>query len=182
MTRRDFFKGILGAGLSSGMVLMRSNPVLAAPYLRRFSGVLSVYNLHTDEQLTVRYMSRNGRLDARALRRLDYLFRCHFTNTIRPVDRSLYLLLDAVQQRLRAYRRPYFLVSGYRSPVYNEYLRQQGYSVAEKSYHMKAMAADVYIEGVSLDALRSAAADFRAGGVGTYSDFIHLDVGPVRYW
>lgn len=182
MTRREFFRGILGAGLSSGMGLLCVNSALAAPYIRRCSGVLSFYNLHTDEWLTVRYMSRAGRLDSRALRRLDYLFRCHFTNTARPIDRHLYVLLDAVRQRLGATRRPYLLVSGYRSPIYNEYLRRQGQGVGEKSYHMKAMAADVFIEGVSLDALRSAAADFRAGGVGTYSDFIHLDVGPVRYW
>ncbi|WP_170161722.1 YcbK family protein [Desulfosoma caldarium] len=182
MTRREFFKGILGAGLSSSMGLLCVNSVLAAPLIQRCSGVLSFYNLHTHERLTVRYMSQSGRLDHRALRRLDYLFRCHFTNTVRPVDRHLYLLLDAVRQRLGATGRPYLLVSGYRSPTYNEHLRRQGRGVAKKSYHMKAKAADVFIEGVSLDALGSAAADFKAGGVGTYRDFIHLDVGPVRYW
>lgn len=182
MTRREFLKGVVGAGLGSGIALFAGNDALAAPYARVCSGILSFYNLHTDEALTVRYIGRNGRLDSRALRRLDYLFRCHFTNTVRPVDRRLYVLLDALRQRLRAAGRPYLLVSGYRSPVYNEYLRRQGYSVAEKSYHMKAMAADVFIEGVSLDALRNAAAAFQAGGVGSYSDFIHLDVGPVRYW
>lgn len=182
MTRREFFKGILGGALCSGMAIWPVHSASAAPLIRRCSGILSFYNLHTEERLTVRYMSRNGHLDSRALRRLDCLFRCHFTNTVRPVDRHLYLLLDAVRMRLGATRRPYLLVSGYRSPVYNEYLRRQGQNVAEKSYHMKAMAADVFMEGVSLDDLRSAAADFRAGGVGTYSDFIHLDVGPVRYW
>ncbi len=182
MTRRQFLKGLIGAGLGSGIALVAGHDALAAPYARVCSGILSFYNLHTDESLTVRYIGRNGRLDPRALRRLDYLFRCHFTNTMRPVDRHLYVLLDAVRQRLRASGRPYLLVSGYRSPVYNEYLRLQGYSVAEKSYHMKAMAADVFIEGVPLDALRNAAAGFKAGGVGSYSDFIHLDVGPVRYW
>lgn len=182
MTRREFFKGLVGTGLGSGITLLAGNVALAAPYARVCSGVLSFYNLHTDEFLTVRYINRNGRFDLRALRRLDYLFRCHFTNTVRAIDRHVYILLDAVRQRLRAGGRPYLLFSGYRSPAYNEYLRQQGHSVAEKSYHVKAMAADVVIEGVSLDALRSAAAAFRAGGVGTYNDFIHLDVGPVRYW
>jgi uncharacterized protein YcbK (DUF882 family) len=46
------------------------------------------------------------------------------------------------------------------------------------------MAVDVRIPGRPLRALRQAAVAQKSGGVGFYpkSDFVHLDVGRVRYW
>jgi uncharacterized protein YcbK (DUF882 family) len=43
---------------------------------------------------------------------------------------------------------------------------------------------DVYLEDVALDRLRAAALDIGRGGVGYYpvSNFVHVDVGPVRRW
>ena len=49
---------------------------------------------------------------------------------------------------------------------------------------MQAMAIDVRVPGCSLTALRDAALALRLGGVGYYgsSDFVHVDVGRVRFW
>ena len=47
---------------------------------------------------------------------------------------------------------------------------------------MKGMAADVYIEGVALRDIERAAKRLKIGGVGTYSDFVHLDVGLGYTW
>jgi uncharacterized protein YcbK (DUF882 family) len=46
------------------------------------------------------------------------------------------------------------------------------------------MAIDVRLPGRSLRSLHAAAVRLEQGGVGYYprSDFVHLDVGRVRYW
>ncbi len=44
------------------------------------------------------------------------------------------------------------------------------------------MAADIQIEGVCLSNIQRTAMKINAGGVGRYSEFIHLDVGPSRAW
>jgi uncharacterized protein YcbK (DUF882 family) len=49
---------------------------------------------------------------------------------------------------------------------------------------MLGKAADIRLPGYSLSQLRRSAVDLKGGGVGYYpdSDFIHVDVGRVRYW
>jgi uncharacterized protein YcbK (DUF882 family) len=49
---------------------------------------------------------------------------------------------------------------------------------------MRGMAIDIRLQGCELKNLQRAALALKAGGVGYYpsSDFIHVDVGPVRSW
>ena len=49
---------------------------------------------------------------------------------------------------------------------------------------MLAKAIDIRIPGVSTTQLDHAALSLHAGGVGYYpvSQFVHVDVGPVRQW
>jgi uncharacterized protein YcbK (DUF882 family) len=63
-------------------------------------------------------------------------------------------------------------------------LRARSDGVAKNSYHLKAMAIDIRLKDVSLDHLHQVAVAMKQGGVGIYhqSDFVHVDVGPVRYW
>ena len=74
--------------------------------------------------------------------------------------------------------------SGYRSPVTNARLRGKSSGVARRSYHMQGKAIDIRLPGCDLADLHGAALSLKAGGVGSYakSDFIHVDVGPVRSW
>lgn len=70
--------------------------------------------------------------------------------------------------------------SGYRSKRENR--RRGG---ANKSYHIRCMAADIRIKGVSKQKLaRYARSIGGVGGVGTYScnGIVHVDVGPKRSW
>ena len=61
---------------------------------------------------------------------------------------------------------------------------QSNGGVAKKSYHMRGMAIDVRLPERDLARLRRTAMAMKRGGVGYYpsSGFIHVDVGPVRYW
>ena len=76
------------------------------------------------------------------------------------------------------------IISGYRSPSYNDKLRSKSKGVAKNSLHMKGMAIDLAIPGVGLDRIRQAALALAAGGVGYYpqSGFVHIDAGPYRAW
>jgi uncharacterized protein YcbK (DUF882 family) len=49
---------------------------------------------------------------------------------------------------------------------------------------MEARAIDIRIPGVPTAQVRDVALAMRRGGVGYYaaSDFVHVDVGPVRRW
>lgn len=70
-------------------------------------------------------------------------------------------------------------VSGYRSPAHNRAVHG-----AHHSLHMRCMALDFEIKGVSPYKLASYAKSIGAGGVGTYGgrSFIHIDTGPKRQW
>ncbi len=49
---------------------------------------------------------------------------------------------------------------------------------------MEGHAIDLRVSGISTVALRNAALSLHAGGVGFYpiTQFVHVDVGPVRQW
>jgi uncharacterized protein YcbK (DUF882 family) len=56
--------------------------------------------------------------------------------------------------------------------------------VAQNSLHLLGKAIDIRTPGRELPMLRKAAVALKGGGVGYYpkSDFVHVDVGRVRYW
>jgi uncharacterized protein YcbK (DUF882 family) len=76
------------------------------------------------------------------------------------------------------------VISAYRSPKTNEMLRTTSSGVAKKSHHVKGNAIDVRLRGVRTKTLREIALRMERGGVGYYpnSDFVHMDMGPVRQW
>ncbi|MEP6356340.1 MAG: D-Ala-D-Ala carboxypeptidase family metallohydrolase [Hyphomicrobiales bacterium] len=89
--------------------------------------------------------------------------------------------LRAVLQKVqRRYGVKPIVNSGYRSASKNR--RVGG---ARKSYHVKCLAADIKVPGVSKYALARYLKNVSGvGGVGTYAckSFIHVDIGPKRSW
>jgi uncharacterized protein YcbK (DUF882 family) len=79
---------------------------------------------------------------------------------------------------------PFHVISGYRSPETNALLRKRNRGVAKNSLHVVGKAIDIRLPGVPLSVLRRVAVKLRGGGVGYYprSNFIHVDIGRVRYW
>jgi uncharacterized protein YcbK (DUF882 family) len=143
---------------------------------------LAFRNLHTGESVDVVYRA-DGELDYGALREIDWVLRDFRTGEARQMDRRLLDLLWRLRTALET-TEPYEVISGYRSPKTNAMLRREGRGVSRVSLHMQAMAVDVRVPGCSLTALRDAALALRLGGVGYYgsSDFVHVDVGRVRFW
>lgn len=143
---------------------------------------LLVESLHTGEKCKATFWER-GRYNPDALAELNTVMRDHRTGDIFEIDKNLYDALYVLASVVEA--KPRFqLVSGYRSPKTNAKLAANGNGVAKKSYHMRGMASDIRAQGVDLRHLHKAAKALKVGGVGIYerSNFVHVDVGPVRYW
>jgi uncharacterized protein YcbK (DUF882 family) len=143
---------------------------------------IRLYNTHTDEYLEVRYRVKDRYL-AGAMSSINKIMRDHRTGEIRPIEPRLIDFLYAIGCCVGG--TPCFhIISGYRSPATNARLRKRGRGVAKKSRHMRGQAVDIRVPCVQTAELRNTAWDLRRGGVGYYavSDFIHIDVGPVRSW
>ncbi len=168
--------------LSAGLILLI---VLALPvYTVADSGdrILSFYNTHTHERLTVIYKNGN-RYKPEALKKISYILRDQRSGDIYPMDPKLmdfvYDLLTKVNNHGEVH-----IISGYRSPKTNAKLRQTSKGVARGSMHMKGKALDFRLPGTDTAVLRNTARAMKRGGVGYYrkSDFIQVDTGRVRNW
>ena len=142
--------------------------------------ILQMYNIHTDERLNTVYFS-SGIYDLDAIDRINYFLRCHYTDKVMPIDIKVIDLLCDIKDVFGS-KKEITIISGYRSPIYNRYLIKQGHNVGKKSQHLKGKAIDFTIEGVDNRKIASLAKSFRAGGVGKYPEFVHIDTGKVRYW
>ncbi len=153
------------------------SPVDSASYRLR------LYHLHTGEHLDVVYRIGNQYLPDR-IAELDHFLRDHRTGDVKDYDIKEFDLLHDLLARLGRPDSEIDIVCGYRTPWSNSYLREHSRGVALHSQHMEAKAIDIRIPGISTAAVRDAALSLRQGGVGYYaqSDFVHVDVGPVRRW
>ena len=146
---------------------------------------LRLSNLHTGENLDVVYRIGNVYVPE-ALEKLDYFLRDHNTQDVVQYEPKEFDVLHALLSRLGRSNGLIDVVCGYRTPETNEALRHASArtGVAEHSQHMEGHAIDLRVPGVPTARIRNAALSLRAGGVGYYpvSQFVHVDVGPVREW
>lgn len=173
MQRRRFLAILPCLAASSAWALPRPIP-------RR----LAFHNTHTGEDVDVVYWS-GGRYLPDALAEINQVLRDHRTDDVKAIDRRVLDLLFELRVKLET-DAPFEVISGYRSPESNAYLRGRAANsgVAQMSQHMLGRACDVRLRGVTIEAIRDAALAMHRGGVGYYpeSDFVHVDVGRVRRW
>jgi uncharacterized protein YcbK (DUF882 family) len=144
--------------------------------------VVAFDNLHTGESMEGVYWEE-GDYVPDVLAAVNNLLRDHRTGDVYPINPGLLDLLTAVNTRTGT-RARFQVISGYRSQKTNEMLHERSAEVAKKSLHTEGLAIDIRLPDVDLSRLHAAATSLGAGGVGyyPYSDFVHLDVGPVRTW
>jgi uncharacterized protein YcbK (DUF882 family) len=178
-------------------VFLATNPTSNAANVRRASASsavstsqpeqyhLRMHHLHTGEDIDIVYRVGDTYIPA-ALDQLNYFLRDHRTQDSSSYDPKEFDLLHALMASLHRPNGIIDIVCGYRTPESNEFLRTRSADtgVAEHSQHMLAKAIDIRVPGISTRALRNAALALHAGGVGFYpvSQFVHVDVGPVRTW
>ncbi len=144
---------------------------------------LRLYHLHTGQHIDVVYRVGDRYLPG-AVEELDHFLRDHRTGDVKDYDLKEFDLLHDLMARLGRPDGTIDIVCGYRTPWSNNYLREHGHGVALHSEHMQAKAIDIRIPGVPTAKVRDAALALHRGGVGYYaqSNFVHVDVGPVRRW
>jgi uncharacterized protein YcbK (DUF882 family) len=179
LSRRSFCA--LSALSLAGALVPRSIQAAALADSRE----LSFFNTHTAERLTCQYCCA-GQYEPEALAAINHILRDHRTDEVKPIDVRLLDLLHRLGASIDA-SNPFHVISGFRSPATNALLRAAGGAhsgVASHSLHMEGKAIDIRVPGVALEQLRRAAVALEGGGVGYYPDpdFVHVDVGRVRYW
>jgi len=112
----------------------------------------------------------------------EEFFRCRHDGKHHPMDPRLISMLREIARRFRSPRIE--IVSAYRSPDYNAFLRNQGREVARESQHMQGKAIDFRVPGVPVARVYAHVKARRLGGAGYYpvTGFVHMDTGPVRSW
>jgi len=178
-TRRHFLK--LATATTAALVVPAAHAIQSrvAPTGER---VLKLYNLHTGEHMSATYWV-DGLYVPDEMEAINHILRDYRTDEVRNMDRKLFDLLYALQQRVDK-RGAFHVISGYRSPKTNRTLSRMSSGVAKHSLHTRGQAIDIRLPGVELKHLRQAALKLRAGGVGYYprSNFVHVDTGRPRFW
>jgi uncharacterized protein YcbK (DUF882 family) len=143
---------------------------------------LGLVNLHTGESGHYTY-AENGSFNKEVLDQISVLLRDTHNGETHDIDVNLLDLLVALRLKLNT-SATYNVVCGYRSQETNEELAATTRGVAKNSFHMDGMAIDIQVPGRNLRQVRDAALRLAKGGVGFYprSNFVHVDVGPVRRW
>jgi len=154
---------------------------IAAPASAPDFRCVSMQNLHTGESLQGVYW--DGGYVPEVLDAVNVHLRDYRTGDVHTIDPALLDLLDAVST-LTETKSPFQVISGFRSAKTNAMLHERSDEVAKKSFHIQGMAIDIRLPDVELAHLHAAALSLGRGGVGYYPDsnFVHIDVGPVRTW
>ncbi|MEO6696923.1 MAG: DUF882 domain-containing protein [Gammaproteobacteria bacterium] len=179
VTRRHFLKLGAFAGMTSlapFKAFANTHPTVPS------ERTLAFFNTHTGEHLNTVYCA-NGEYIPGALAEINRILRDHRNEQIGAMHPQLLDLLHAISARLDS-RQPFHVISGFRSKESNAMLAERSGGVAKHSLHMQGLAMDIRVPGCDLAVLRKAAVALQGGGVGYYprSDFVHVDVGRVRYW
>ncbi len=146
---------------------------------------LKLHSAHTGESLNIVYRIGDTYIPE-ALDKLNHFLRDRHTEEASTYDPAEFDLLHDLMGRLHRPGGVIDVVCGYRTPETNEALRSRGRNtgVAKNSQHIQAKAIDIRIPGIRTRTIRDAALSLGLGGVGYYprSQFVHVDVGPVRKW
>jgi uncharacterized protein YcbK (DUF882 family) len=171
--------------LGVAVVVLVASGAWAAPLQRFFvmgDGTLAIVNAHTGERAEVRYRKADGTYDQAAIARIRRAFRSSGDDGEGRASLRLIEVLSWVQKTSRV--RPLTLMSGYRSPEYNEGLRAKGMRAAGGSLHTEGLAADVAFPRATLRPLWMKVRALDCCGAGYYAKegFLHIDVGQPRFW
>ena len=176
-TRRQILAGagaVLGAGALPGRAM--------AGYWQIKERKIALHNLWTEQYLDLTYW-RDGNYLPGPLADFDYLLRDWRSGEVAEIFRGVF---DQLFWLGRALGRdaPFGVTSGFRSESTNRMLNATSEGVATNSLHTYGMAIDIRMEGLAGEGIWRQAVELGMGGAGLYrsSDFVHLDVGPVRSW
>lgn len=151
-------------------------------FFRMGDGRINIRNEHNGREAKVDLFGPGGTVNENALNEIDRVFGFPGSRKGEHISLRLLFLLDYFSDTV-APGKMIHLISGYRSPAYNQKLKQSGGNVAATSTHMDGLALDFYLEGINGKALWEAVRKENCAGVGHYGGkSIHLDSGRPRFW
>jgi uncharacterized protein YcbK (DUF882 family) len=151
-------------------------------FFRAGDGKIHIRNDHSGLEIRTQVFGKDGSLREDGLRAVDRVFGFPEGEVGEHISLRLIFMLDYFSDKV-APGRVIHLVSGYRSPEYNEKLRQAGGNVASASTHRDGMALDFFIDGVDGKRLWEMIRKEECCGIGHYGGkTIHLDSGRPRFW
>ena len=180
--RKAAISAAVAAVLGTGVFLNWNGTALSGGETRS----ISLYHVHTKESITITYM-KDGKYIPSAMKKLNYFLRDWRRNEVIAISPRTIDLMWELHADLGS-KRPVHIVSGYRSPRTNAFLKKIGRNVARKSQHMVGKAIDIYFPDVPTQKMRNSALVRQVGGVGYYrsgggpTGFLHIDSGRVRHW
>lgn len=144
-------------------------------------GKISIYNYHENEYAEITY-KKNGKYLPEGKKKIEHILRSHGDEAEHTISPQLIELLDHLQDHFGA--ETIEIISGYRSPNYNQNLMDEGRKVASESLHMQGLGADIHIDEIKEADIFEYVKKLSLGGVGIYPKnlFVHVDKGPVRTW
>lgn len=174
LTRRTLLLGLAGTALASttGLPALAATPARTIRFLRYHSG----------EKLVARYFA-DGHYTDGVLRQINKLCRDLREKEQTAMDVHLMDYVHAVVQAVDP-NAVVEIISAYRTPKTNGWLRSKSTNVAKRSMHMEGRAIDIRLRGHDPEKVADVARGLKRGGVGLYvaSGFVHLDTGKPRFW
>lgn len=145
-------------------------------------GLLTVVDGHSGTNVRAQFRRRDGSYDANALAQLTRFLRSRGDDREGEISLRLLEQLDYLEDLARP--RQLRLASGFRSSDYNAAVRTRGGRAAAASLHTQGLAADLQFIGVNTRTLWQRIRALGCCGVGYYNEgnFLHVDVGPPRFW
>jgi uncharacterized protein YcbK (DUF882 family) len=178
MRLKHWLAGFFVVFLVSGVAVAQEKKLTDRFFLSG-DGSIHLINAKTKESARIRYRLPDGSYPPNAHQQINRLFGVPAASRDRIALR-LISVLDYIEDR---YRQPIEIISGYRSPEYNENLRAKGRLAAKASLHMEGMAADIRMRKVLSAEWFQMLKTLNCCGVGFYHDnSLHVDTGPVRFW
>lgn len=151
-------------------------------YFLAGDGAINVKSPGLGDRAKVTYRLSDGTYDEVALAKVQRVFRSKGDGKQGEIDLRLVELLAWLQGQTGVAELS--LISGYRSPAYNERLRRNGVQAASASLHTQGMAADVAFPRKGLKPLWLQVRELECCGAGYYASngFLHVDTGQPRFW
>lgn len=123
--------------------------------------------------------------DARALKKINEIFKCRRTGQIRRIDKKLLDVLFLTAQYIKS-KSPIEIISGYRVPLRDDhpFLKKHTKDVREDP-HSLGRAVDIKIEGVAPERIVKAAKLAGVSRIGKISSAgaVHIDtLLPLKNW
>jgi uncharacterized protein YcbK (DUF882 family) len=152
------------------------------PFFLMGDGTIWIKNDHTGKAAKVHLVDAQGKFNEQAYTEIDAVFGFPTMQMGEHISQRLICMLDYFSDFF-AQGKQIHLISGYRSPEYNQGLRDQGKLAAKTSVHQDGLALDFYLSGVDSKKMWETIRHKDCCGVGHYGGkSIHLDAARPRFW